>query len=889
MAIKKLNKLFNPGTIAVIGATNQKGRVGYSLMNNLIGSGYEGIVYPINLNRESIFGVKAYRSVGDTPDKIDLAIIATPAKTIPGLVRECGEGGVGSIVIISSGFKETGAEGEAASNDILETAGKYDMRIIGPNCLGFIRPSLHLNASFANKMALPGKTVFISQSGALCTAILDWSVKQNVGFSHFVSVGSMIDVGFDDLIDYFGQDPETTSILIYMESLMNARKFLSAARAFTRTKPIIVLKVGKSLEGAKAAMSHTGSLTGNDAVFDAAFKRAGIIRVNTIRELFDCAQTLAMQRRPSGRRLAIITNAGGPGVIATDTLIEEGGKLAVLSDETIGKLNAILPSAWSRSNPVDVLGDADFTRYEKAAELCIDDKNVDGALVILTPQAMTDSVAIAQKMVALPNRHKKTILASWMGEEDVSKGSEILEQGNIPVYRIPEDAVRSFMEMYSYSKNLELLYETPANIPHGFDPKREANRELIENAVKADRYVLTEIESKKLLSNYGIPTTQSGVAKTAGEAADIASDIGFPVAMKILSPDIFHKTDVGGVKLNIHSRDEAVQAFDAMIGSAKKLVPAARIEGVLIEEMIFKKYEVLIGCRKDPLFGPVIVFGMGGVAVELFKDTNVALPPLNMAISMRLIEETKIYELLKGYRGMKGCDIPAIQFVLYKFAYLVMDFPEIKEIDINPFAVDEKGGIVLDAKVVLDEKVTGRKIKPYSHMVISPYPEEYIEPFTLKDGRTVVLRPIRPEDESLEGEMFANLSERTQRFRFFQLIKSITHELLIRYTQIDYDREIAIIAEIEEDRKKKMAGVVRLIADPSNEIAEFAIVVADPWHNQNLGNKFTDYILDIARKRGIKTVYAEVLRENFIMLHIFRKRGFKITQEEGVCHAELEL
>ncbi|MFH1006536.1 MAG: bifunctional acetate--CoA ligase family protein/GNAT family N-acetyltransferase [Candidatus Latescibacterota bacterium] len=889
MVINQLHRLFNPRTIAVIGATSQKGRVGYSLTDNMIGSGYDGIVYPVNLKRKSVLGVKAYRSVGDIPDIVDLALVATPAETIPDIVRECGERGVGGIVIISSGFKEMGKDGEAASNGILETARKYGMRLIGPNCLGFIRPSLHLNASFANKMALPGKTAFISQSGALCTAVLDWSVKQNVGFSHFVSIGSMIDVSFDDLIDYFGQDSETASILIYMESLVDARGFLSAARAFARTKPIIVLKAGRSSEGAQAAMSHTGSLAGNDAVFDAAFKRAGIIRVKTTRELFDCAQTMAMQRRPSGNRLAIVTNAGGPGVIATDALIEQGGKLAVLSDETITKLDAILPPAWSRSNPVDVLGDADPARYQKSVELCIEDTNVDGVLVILTPQAMTDSVAVAREMLTTPNPNKKTILASWMGEEDVNGGIEVLEGGNIPAYQIPEDAITSFMEMVSYSKNLELLHETPESIPHEFEPRREANRELIQGVVKTGRYVLTEIESKKLLSNYEIPTTQSGVAKTVGEAAAIASDIGFPVAMKILSPDILHKTDVGGVKLNIHSNEEAVQAYEAMIRSTGEHAPAARIDGVLIEEMVYRKYELLIGCRKDPLFGPAIVFGMGGVAVELFKDTNVALPPLNMALSMRLIEETKIYELLKGYRGMKGCDIPAIQFVLYKFAYLVMDFPEIKEIDINPFAVDEKGGIVLDAKVILDEKVAKRGIKPYSHMVICPYPEEYITEFKMRDGRTAILRPIRPEDEALEREMFTNFSERTQHFRFFQLIKNITHELLVRYTQIDYDREIAIIAEIEEDNRKKMAGVVRLIADPLNDTAEFAIVVADPWQELGLGGKFTDYILDIARTRGIRTVFAEFMIENFIMRHMFQKRGFKITGKENVYHAELEL
>ncbi len=889
MHIKKLNKLFNPKTVAIIGATNEKGRVGHDIMRNIIGSGFEGTIYPINPKRRSILSVRAYPSISSTPDKIDLAIIATPAKTVPKIVEDCGKAGVTGIVIISSGFDEIGKEGKVMSNNILKTAEEYGMRIIGPNCLGFIKPSINLNASFANKMALHGKIAFISQSGALCTAVLDWANNHNVGFSHFVSIGSMIDVSFHDLIDYFGNDPETTSILIYMESLKDARRFLSAARAFARTKPIIILKVGKSSEGAKAAMSHTGSLTGNDDVFEAAFKRAGIVRVNSIGELFDCAQTLAMQPRPNGNRLAIITNAGGPGVIATDYLMGKGGQLAKLSEETLKSLNEFLPSSWSKGNPVDVLGDAPSERYSKAVELCLADKGVDGALVILTPQSMTNSLGVARNLVAIKNKHGKTLLTSWMGEEDVQEGREILKKNNIPSYAIPENAVRCFMSMYNYSKNLESLYETPSTIPHAFTPNTEENKKLLKKVIKEGRKVLTEQEAKELLSNYGIPITKNALAKTEEEAEKLSEEIGFPVVMKIASPDILHKIDVGGVKLDIKTGKEAKAAFTEIMSSAKKKAPKADIMGIFIERESTKKYELIIGCKKDPIFGPAIVFGMGGVAVEVFKDTNVGLPPLNMALSMRLIEETKIYNLLKGYRGMKGADISSIQFLLYKFAYLIQDFPEINAIDINPFAVDEKSGIVLDAKVILDEKLFGKKILPYSHMVISPYPKEYITKYKMENGKDAILRPIKPEDEPLEGEMFRTFSEETQRFRFFQLIKDITHQLLIRYTQIDYDREIAIIAEVEEEGKKKMAGVVRLIADPYNETAEFAIVVGDPWHKLGLGNKFTDYILEIARKRRIKKVCANVLKDNHIMLHMFTKRGFKITMEEDSCYAELKL
>lgn len=886
MGFEEMEKIFNPKTIAVVGASSSKGHVGYSILKNLLSSGYEGTVYPVNHKRKSVQGVKAYPSVLKVPDKVDLAIVATPAKTVSSIIEECGESGIKGVVIISSGFKESGEEGNLICDSIMRTARKYGIRIVGPNCLGFLKPSLSLNASFARRMPKKGKIAFISQSGALGTAILDWAIENNVGFSHFISIGSMLDVGFNDLIDYFGRDPGTTSILIYMESLNHAKKFLSAARAFARTKPIIVLKVGKSIEGSKAAMSHTGSITGNDDIFGAAFDRAGIIRVDTIGQLFDCAQNLSMQKRPKGKKLAIVTNAGGPGVIATDSLMEEGGKLARLSKENTSKMNKFLPKNWSKSNPVDILGDASPEDYRKSMKLCLEDPDVDGLLVILTPQSMTRPEEVAREVVSLPRN--KTILASWMGEKDVEKSREILKNGNVPVYSIPENAIKCFMKMHSFERKLKLLYETPATIPHAFRPDTKGNRELIEKIVKEKRYVLTEEESKKFLSNYQIPVTKTELAKNESDAVRKSNKIGFPVAMKLCSPDIIHKTDVGGVVLNVKNPEEVRKNFKDILRKARKKIPKARIKGVIVEEMASKRHELLIGCRKDPIFGPAIVFGMGGVSVEIFKDTTVGLPPLNMALSMRMIEKTKIYELLKGYRNMKGVDIKSIQFLLYEFAYLVMDFPEIKEIDINPFSVDEDGGIVLDAKVILDKKIAGKKIKPYSHLVISPYPKEYVKKVRMKNGKWVTLRPIKPEDEPMEGEMFTKFSEETQRFRFFHSIKDITHEMLTRYTQIDYDREMAIIAEVKEN-KKRMAGVARIISDPFNDTAEFAIVVADPWQRQGLGSKLTDYILEISKKRGIKKVYAEMLKDNYVMKRMLLKRGFKVTEKDDFYHAELSL
>jgi acetyltransferase len=886
---KKLDKVFNPGTVAVIGASDRAGGVGNALMKNLISNSFQGIIYPVNPARESVQGIKAYPKIGDIPDKIDLAIIATPAATVPGLVEECGQAGVSGIIIISAGFDEVGGKGKEMTESILETAKQYGMRIIGPNCLGFIRPSINLNASFANKMALPGHIAFISQSGALCTAILDWSVKNNVGFSHFVSIGSAADITYHDLIDYYGEDPDTDSILVYMESLKEARKFMSAARAFSRHKPIVVLKVGRTEAGSKAAKSHTGSMTGNDAVYDAAFERAGIIRVDGALELFHVAKALAMQKRPADNRVAVLTNAGGPGVIASDFLSMRGGRLAELSRQTISKLKKVLPPSASSANPVDILGDADPIRYRQAAEICLADENVDALLVILTPQEMTSPTDVAREIVSIKNTKGKMIFASWMGGDDVAEGREIMEKGNIPIYRTPEEAINIFMYVDSYAKRLEFLKETPGSVPHAFKPKTEKNRKLIEGVVASGRTVMTEAEAKEMISNYGIPVAKNGVAKSAAEAGEMAEKIGFPVVMKILSPDILHKTDIGGVKLNIKTKAEAEKAYVEIIKGAKKGVPKAKIDGVFVEAMTKKRYELLIGCKKDDVFGPAIVFGMGGVAVEVFKDTRVGLPPLNMSLAMKMIEATKIYRLLKGYRGMPGVDIAAIQFLLYKFAYLVADFPEIKELDINPFSVDEKGGVVLDAKVILDEKVLGVKHKPYSHLVISPYPKEYETVFTVKNNKKVLIRPLRPEDEGLVADYFKNLSVESQKNRYLKMVKKIDHEFLIRFTQNDYDRETGLTALVSENGKQRMIGASRLIADPYNETAQLAFVVVDRWQNKGLGGQLCDYGIEIARKRGIKKVWVETLGNNKVARDLLEKRNFRLTMHGKVLVAELDL
>jgi len=886
-----LDSIFNPKSIALIGASDEEGSVGYILMKNLTEMGYIGHVYPVNIRKSEIFGLKAYPSVSKLPEIVDLAIIATPASTVPDIIEECGTFGIKGIIIISAGFKEAGASGKILETRILEIKNKYDMRIIGPNCLGIIHPDINLNATFIPKKQKPGSIAFISQSGALGSAILDLAAHENIKFSNFVSVGSMIDVNFGDLIDYFGTDPKTRSILMYIEGITDARKFMSAARHFSRTKPIIVVKSGRSVESAKAAASHTGSITGEDMVYDAAFKRAGIVRVKDIADLFNCAEAIGKHPLPRGPNLAIITNAGGPGVMASDAIITLGGKLAQLDNATIEKLNSILPPHWSKGNPIDILGDAKADRYEEAAKACFTDENVDGVLIIYTPQGGSDPAEIVEKILDLyrKNNFSKPYLTSFMGYEDVEKANQILTENNVPTYSTPEQAVATYMYMYQYKRNLELLYETPVELPVDSVPPKQPLLSIIRNAVKEDRYILAETESKKFLEYYNIPTVKTNVAKTGDEAALFALQTGYPVAVKILSPQITHKTDVGGVRLDINSEPELRLAFNEIIQSAKEHNPDAQIQGVTVQKMITKKgIEIILGAKTDSLFGPVIMFGRGGIDVEIYKDVAIGLLPLNQTLARRMMEETKVYKLLKGYRNRPPANIKLLEEIIVRFSQMMVDFPQLKEFEINPLIIDENEAFALDARGVINKEQLHSK--PHDNLVISPYPEKYISLWKLRDGRTVILRPIKPEDEPLWLEMFHNFSQESLHFRLFQTIVQPAHEYSVRYCNIDYDRELAIVAEIEEEGKRKMLGVVRLNLDSSGKSGEISFIVTDTWHGLGLGSKMVDYMIEISKDKNLETINAIMLPDNYKAIKLLREMGFTIeSMDDGTQTATLDL
>ena len=894
MGTLNLDKIFNPQSVAIIGASDAEGSVGYAIVKNFTRLGYAGKVYFVNIRKPEILGVKTYPTVEQIPEHVDLAIIATPAKTVPDVIEECGRAGVRGAIIVSAGFKETGPEGKALEEKILETAKKFGIRIIGPNCIGIIRPRINLNATFVDKVPKPGNVAFLSQSGALGSAILDWAIHENIGFSNFVSVGSMIDVDFGDLIDYFGTDPKTKSILMYVEGITEARKFMSAARHFARTKPIIVVKSGRFSESAKAAASHTGSLSGEDDIYDAAFKRAGIVRVEEISDLFNAAAVLGTQPLPRGPNLAIITNAGGPGVMATDALIARGGKLAKLSKKTLDGLNSVLPPFWSRGNPIDVLGDAKTDRYKAAVEACLNDENIDGILVIFTQQAVSESVEIAKGIVELVRGkayQNKTILTSFMGYDAVQEANSILNANNIPTYSTPEQAVKTYMYMHQYQRNVELIYETPEELSVDASPPKRPINVILRNAAMEDREVLTEDEAKKILKYYNFPVVKTAAANNVEEAVAYAQQLGFPVVLKILSPQIVHKSDAGGVILNVNSASEVREAFETLIQRATAYNPDAQIIGVTVQPMVQKKgYEVIIGGKTDPLFGPVILFGMGGVGVELFKDYSMGLPPLNTTLIRRMMEETKVYQQLKGYRNSPPADIKKLEETLLLFSQLLMDFPQIKEIDINPLLINEKEACILDARIVVDKKRACKKFEPHEHMVISPYPKKYEILWKLKNGEDVLLRPIKPEDEPLWLEMFQNFSEESIRYRFFQLLKDTPHEVRVRYCNIDYDREIAIVAELTEEERRKILGVSRLSIEPDGKSGEMAFIVGDKWQNFGLGTKMVDYVLDIAKEMGVESVYSIMLSDNYRALSLTKKMGFDIEYlSDGTVKGVLNL
>lgn len=880
---RPLQAIFSPRNVAVIGASERMGSVGRTILWNLISNPFGGTVYPVNPQRSSVLGIRAYPSIADVPEKVDLAVIVTPAPTVPGVVRECVAAGVPGAIIISAGFKEIGEEGVRLEEQILAEARRGGMRIIGPNCLGVMRPSNGLNATFAGGMARPGNVAFISQSGALLTAILDWSFRENVGFSAFVSIGSMLDVSWGDLIHFFGDDPRTESILIYMESIGDARAFLSAAREVALSKPIIVIKAGRTAQAAQAAASHTGTLAGSDEVLSAAFRRTGVLRVDSISDLFYMAEVLSTQPRPKGPRLTILTNAGGPGVLATDALVSGGGELAPLSDEAMASFNQVLPPQWSRGNPVDILGDASPERYAKALEIAGRDPNTDGMLVILTPQDMTEPTAIAEHLKPYARMEiggvRKPVLASWMGGSSVANGERILNQAGIPTFGYPDTAARLFNYMWRYSYNLKGIYETPELPGDISDAAREQASALLAGARANGRTLLTEYESKQLLSIYGIPTTETRLAASADEAVAQAEALGYPVVLKIHSLTITHKVDVGGVKLNLRDADAVRRAYDEIHDSLAGMGRLDEFQGVTVQPMAsLDGYELIIGSSLDVQFGPVLLFGSGGSLVEVYADRALALPPLTTTLARRMMEQTKIYKALQGVRGRAPVDLRGLEKLLVRFSQLIVEQRWIKELDINPLLASHDRLLALDARVVLHEPDVTEDQLP--RLAIRPYPTRYVESWQLRDGTDVTIRPVRPEDEPAFVRFHETLSEQSVYFRYasrMKLSQRTAHERLARICFIDYDRAIALVAERRgPDGQSEILGVGRLTKLVGTNDGEFALVVADPYQRRGLGSHLLERLIEVGREEGLERLMADILVQNGGMQALCRKFGFEL-------------
>jgi acetyltransferase len=904
-----LDVIFAPRNVAVIGATEAPNSVGRTLLWNLVSNPFGGTVYPVNLKRPSVLGIRAYPNIAAVPERVDLAVIVTPAPAVPKIIDECAAAGVRGAIIISAGFKELGPPGVELERQVLANARRGRMRIIGPNCLGVMNPTTGLNATFAGAMAKPGNVAFISQSGALLTAILDWSLRELVGFSAFVSTGSMLDVGWGDLIDYLGNDPKTKSILIYMESVGDARAFLSAAREVALTKPIIVIKPGRSEQAAKAAASHTGSLTGSDEVLQAAFRRAGVLRVDNIADLFYMAEALAHQPRPKGPRLTIVTNAGGPGVLATDALITGGGELTSLSPQTSEELNGFLPPHWSRNNPIDILGDAGPDRYAKSLEVAARDPNSDGLLVILTPQDMTDATKTAEGLRQHAHVEGKPVLASWMGGPDVEAGVDILNRAGIPTFAYPDTAARAFNYMWRYSYNLRALYETPS-LPadEEEDTPDRAEAERIINTVRAARReILTEYESKRLLAAYRIPTVETHTANDEAQAVELAQRVGYPAVLKLHSLTITHKTDVGGIKLNLANADAVRAAFRDIRSSVSEKAGPQHFQGVTVQPMVrlSDAYELIVGSSLDPQFGPVLLFGSGGQLVEVIKDRALALPPLNATLARRMMEQTKIFTALKGVRGRKPVDLAELGQILVRFSQLVVEQRWIKEIDINPLLASADRLLALDARVVVHAAdVPAEKLpKP----AVRPYPQQYVTSIALRDNTPIMIRPIRPEDEPAMVRFHQALSDRTVHLRYFHPMKlstRVAHDRLLRVVFSDYDREMVMVVERlgTTAANREIIGVGRLSRQRfagqnanggggGGGEAEFALLIADPWQHRGLGTQLLSHLLKVAKAEGITRVTADILGENREMQSLCEKLGFRLNRrvDDSNVEAEVEL
>ncbi|MBU6236474.1 MAG: bifunctional acetate--CoA ligase family protein/GNAT family N-acetyltransferase [Planctomycetes bacterium] len=905
MSIRNIDRMLAPRSVAVIGASDTPGKVGHAALKNIITNGYTGAVYPVNSRSDTVQGQQAFPNVSAIDQVIDLAVVCTPSHTVPSIVRECGERGVGALAVLTAGFRELGEEGKQLEYQVKEEQRRYPgLRILGPNCVGLINPGIQLSASFAVGMPRAGHVAFLSQSGALCTSVLDWSLSQGIGFSHFLSLGNQLDVGFGDLLDYLAEDPNTASAILYIESIADARYFMSAARAFSRRKPLVAYKAGRFAESAMAAASHTGAMAGVDAVYQAALERAGIVRLFEMQSLFQCAELLTQHPNPIGSRLAIVTNAGGPGVMATDALLEQRGKLAKLAPETMERLSAFLPPNWSRGNPIDVIGDADAERFSKAVDVTLQDPNVDTVLAILSPQAMTHPSDTARRVSQLTIPTGKALMGAWMGGALMAEGSEILQNAGIATFTTPEQAIHGMMQLAAYSRTREVLYETPKTIVPDFAASTNERQSFL-NALSLDytsehhssSAILTEVDSKRLLTLYGIPTTPIEVAPTADAAVAISSRMGYPVVLKIYSQQITHKTDVGGVVLNLQSESQVRTAFEQMMARAARERPDAVLLGATVQPMITAVHgaELILGSKQDPIFGSVLMVGLGGITAELFQDRALELPPIQHRLALRMLESLRSWPLLNGYRGRPKANIDQIIEIMLRFSTMITEQPRILEADINPLLIAENQLLALDARFVIAPP-SNAATRPYSHLAIRPYPSEFETRFRLEDGAEISLRPIRPEDETSWRAMLQRCSPESLQSRFRTVFKEATHEMATRFCFLDYDRELAFVAqetvgEKMPDVDAPILGVGRLVTDADRHVAEFAILVEDAWQGRGLGLEIATHCMNVARDWGVQRIVAETRFDEPRMRGILNALGFAMHEpdHEGTLLAEKEI
>ncbi|HEY5898851.1 MAG TPA: bifunctional acetate--CoA ligase family protein/GNAT family N-acetyltransferase [Burkholderiales bacterium] len=878
-----LQPLLAPQSVALVGATEREGALGRIVYRNLQQAGLRGPLYVVNPKYTSLFGQKCYARLRDVPEKVDLAVIVTPARTVVNILRGAGAAGVRSAVVLTSGFGETGPSGQALQAEMLAAAREARVRVLGPNCLGLMRTDVGLNATFARSFARRGRLALVSQSGAICTAILDWAAGAELGFSSVVSLGGAADVDFGEILDFLVADDGTDAILMYVEGVHDARRFMSVLRVAARVKPVIALKVGRYMSGSKAASSHTGALVGSDAVFDAALRRAGTVRVRTYTQFFAAARALGSPVFPRGDRLAIVTNGGGPGVVAADSVAENGVRLAELSEATLAKLDKVLPAQWSRGNPIDIIGDAPVERFAAATAAALDDDGVDGVLALYSPVAVTEPEAAARAIATVAReRQGKPTFAAWLGDINPSESRRYLEQQGIPNFYTPENAVEAFSFLCAYRRNQAQLVEVPSALARHADetpPDLKRAFEIRDAALAQDRTVLSEHEAKGLLHAFGLPVPGNIVVTTTDEAVRAAREIGFPVVLKIQSRDITHKSDVGGVRLSLQNEAMVASAFDDMMLHVRRLRPDAHVDGAVVQPMLRFPHsrEVLVGVMTDAVFGPVISFGSGGVAVEAVRDTAIALPPLNAVLARELMARTRVHRLLAGYRDVPGVDFDALAAVLTGVSRMVCVLPWLKEMDLNPVLAHPAGAVIADARVVIDPAAPTRPQRHYPHMAIHPYPVELEEEMTLADGTVIHLRPMRPEDGELERAFFDTLSERSRYQRFMQVLPKLSPQMLARFTQLDYDRELALVA-LHEDR---FVAVGRYAPNADGETAEFALAVSDAWQGKGLGRALLERLCTAARRAGYRALYGHILPANHDMLDLAHRLGFKEQEREG--------